>query len=192
MNCVRQLYYDPIDGGNQLLLDNYFQTGPFVGIIGLGYALALAHMFLLYTQYSKMDLARILTALKENPLNVNQLVRMIMVTLGFSSLMGFHFVMFGSFYMMPISPCVAAPRLPAGKWVFSGKNNYYLLFLIAIAVAYVAILFLCLYDTQRRMTAKTLLPLLALYLCGFGLRGFGGFAGTSFREGWLSLCGLFP
>lgn len=192
MNCVRQLYYDPNQGGNILYLDAYFRTGSFVGLMACGYVLALFHFFLLYVQYYKMDLARVMAAVQENPLNVNQLVRMIMLTLGFSSLMGFHFAMFGSFYMLPDDPCVAAPRLPAGRWVFSGKANYYLLFIIAMAGAAVAILYLALYDVQRRMTVKTLLPLFLLYLLGVGLRGFGGFAANSFREGWLSFCGVLP
>ena len=192
MNCVRQLYYDPNQGGNALYLDNYFSTLSLVGVLCLGYVLAFLHFFLLSSQYVKMDLSRVMSDVQENPLNINQLVRMILATLGFSCIISFHFLMFGSFYMMPIDPCVAAPRLPASKWAFSGKNNYYLLFIIAYAAAVVAVLFLNLYDTKKRMTGKTLIPVIVLYLVGVGLRAFGGFAANSFGEGWLSLCGVFP
>jgi hypothetical protein len=117
---------------------------------------------------------------------------MIMVTLGFSTVMGFHFLMFGSFYMLPISPCVNDPVLPSTKWLFAGKNNYYLLLIIGVVMAYVSILYLTLYDTKQRMTGKILIPLIVMYFFGVGLRGFGGFSTTSFREIWICLCGVLP
>jgi hypothetical protein len=64
MNCVRQLYYNPNQGGNVLLLDQYFRSLPFIGVICIGYIIAFSHFFLMYFQYHGMDLSRIMTTVK--------------------------------------------------------------------------------------------------------------------------------
>jgi hypothetical protein len=120
------------------------------------------------------------------------MVRMIMCTMGSSSLIALHYTMLGSYYHFSFNPCMTSPQLPAAKWTFSGRLNYYLLFIIGVITAYISICYLSFRPLQERMNWKTLVPLLIIYLIGVGLRAFGGFAFRNSTDVWVSLCGVLP
>lgn len=142
LNCLSNLYFNPNVGGNVKRINEYLLGGEFIGLVVLGYLLMVGHWVMGYVQYRQLDLATIVAGVKVEPMKINGVAKMMMCMLGSVTLVAMHYLMLGSYYHFEVSPCMTNPALPAAKWTFSGRPNYYLLLIIAILTAYICILYL--------------------------------------------------